>query len=58
MLLIQMVVLLTGLLMIAAPGACTRKESRGDRDAEKRTRTMGLWLFFAAVIWVVTANIR
>lgn len=58
MLLVQMVVLLTGLLMIAAPGACTRKESRGDKDAEKRTRTMGFWLFFAAVIWVITANIR
>lgn len=58
MFLIQMIMLLTGLLMIAAPGACTRKESRGDKEAEKRTRTMGVWLLLAAVIWLVTANLR
>lgn len=57
MLLIQMVMLLTGLLMIAAPGACTRKEARGNAEAEKRTKTMGIWLFLAAVIWIVTAKI-
>lgn len=54
MALIQLVMLFTGLLMTAAPGACTRKESRGDKDAEKRTRTMGIWLTFAAVIWLLT----
>lgn len=57
MLLIQMVMLLTGVLMIAAPGACTRKEARGNAEAEKRTRTMGIWLFIAALIWVITAKI-
>ena len=39
--LIQMVLLLTGLLMVAAPGACTRKDDRGKPEAEKRTRTIG-----------------
>lgn len=57
MLLIQMVMLLTGGLMIAAPEACTRKEARGNEDARKRTRAMGIWLFLAALIWIVTAKI-
>lgn len=34
--LIQMVLLLTGLLMVAAPGACTRKDDRGKPETEKR----------------------
>lgn len=55
MLLIQMIMLLTGLLMVAAPGACTRREARGNPEAEKRTRTMGVWLTLAAVIWLITA---
>lgn len=53
-----MIMLLTGLLMVAAPGACTRKEARGNPEAEKRTRTMGVWLVLAAVIWLITANLR
>lgn len=53
-----MIMFLTGLLMVAAPGACTRKEARGNPEAEKRTRTMGVWLTLAAVIWLVTANLR
>lgn len=53
--LIQMVMLLTGLLMVAAPGSCTRKELRGDMKAEKKTRTMGIWLSAAAAIWIITA---
>ncbi len=57
MLLIQTVMLLTGLLMMAAPGACTRKESRGDAQAEKKTRTMGVWLALAAIIWIVAARL-
>lgn len=57
MLLIQMVMLLTGVLMIAAPEACTRKEARGNATAEKRTRTMGIWLLIAAIMWIVTAKI-
>lgn len=56
MLLIQMIMLLTGLLMVAAPGACTRREARGNPEAEKRTRTMGVWLTLAAVIWLITAR--
>lgn len=52
--LIQMVLLLTGLLMVAAPGACTRKDDRGKPEAEKRTRTIGGWLTAAAVIWMIT----
>lgn len=46
--LIQMVLLLTGLLMVAAPGACTRKDDRGKPETEKRTRTIGGWLTAAA----------
>lgn len=52
--LIRMVLLLTGLLMVAAPRACTRKEARGDAEAEKRTRTMGGWFMAAAIIWIIT----
>ena len=54
--LIQMVLLLTGLLMVAAPGACTRKDDRG--KPEKRTRTIGGWLTAAAVIWMITEVLR
>ena len=56
--LIQMVLLLTGLLMVAAPGACTRKDDRGEPEAEKRTRTIGGWLTAAAVIWMITEVLR
>ena len=52
--LIRMVLLLTGLLMVVAPRACTRKGSRGDQAAEKKIRTMGGWLTAAAIIWLVT----
>lgn len=55
--LIQTVLLLTGLLMVAAPRSCTRKEARGNAEAEKRTRTMGGWLVAAAVIWLITERI-
>ena len=55
--LIQMVLLLTGLLMVAAPGACTRKDDRGKPEAEKRTRTIGGWLTAAAVICAALALI-
>lgn len=58
MLLIQLVMLLTGLFMAAAPGACTRRQARGDKSSEARTRTMGIWLALAAVIWIVTANLH
>ena len=54
--LIQMVLLLTGLLMVAAPGACTRKDDRGKPEAEKRT--IGGWLTAAAVIWMITEVLR
>ena len=57
MLLLQMVLLLTGIFMIAFPGAATRKDARGNIEAEKRTRTMGMWLFFAGLIWVISSNI-
>ena len=57
MLLIQTVMLLTGLLMMAVPGACTRRELRGDEQAEKKTRTMGVWLALAAIIWIVAARL-
>ena len=42
MLLIRMVLLLTGLLMTVVPGACTRKDQRGDLNAEKRIRQIGI----------------
>ena len=53
MLLIRMVLLLTGLLMTVVPGACTRKDQRGDLNAEKRIR---IWFVAAAVIWIITAK--
>ena len=40
MLLIRMVLLLTGLLMTVVPGACTRKDQRGDLNAEKSSGHM------------------
>lgn len=52
--LIRMVLLLTGLLMVVAPRSCTRKEARGNQEAEKKIRTMGGWLTAAAIIWLVT----
>lgn len=51
-----MVLLLTGLLMVIAPGACTRKDQRGDLSAEKKIRQIGIWLVAAAVIWIITAK--
>lgn len=57
MLLIQTVMLLTGLLMMAVPGACTRRQSRGDAETEKKTRTMGVWLSLASIIWIVAARL-
>ena len=45
MLLIRMVLLLTGLLMTVVPGACTRKDQRGDLNAEKRIRQIGIWSY-------------
>lgn len=57
MLLIQMIMLLTGALMIAAPRACTRKDARGNTEAEKRTHTMGVWLFLAGLIWIITSKL-
>lgn len=53
MVLIQTVLLMTGALMIAAPGALTRKTDRNNPEAVKKTKTMGKWLFVAAIIWVV-----
>ena len=57
MVLIWGVLILTAILMIASPSACTRKADRGNAEAEKKTRTLGMWLFFAAVIWMITAKI-
>lgn len=57
MVLIWAVLILTGILMLAAPSACTRKSDRGNTAAEKKTRTLGMWLFFAAVIWMITAKL-
>lgn len=57
MVLIRIVLLLTSILMLAAPAACTRKADRGNAEAEKKTRTLGMWLFFAAVIWMITAKL-
>lgn len=53
--LIQGVLLLTGALMVAAPKALTRKDDRTDEETVKKTRRMGYWVFFAGVIWVITA---
>ena len=52
-LLMQMVMLLTGMLMFAVPWACLRKEDRGNEAARKKTRTMGVWLTAAALLWFI-----
>lgn len=57
MVLIWAILILTAILMIAAPEACTRKSDRGNEQAVKKTRTLGMWLFFAAVIWMITAKL-
>lgn len=57
MLLIQLVLVLTGLLMVIAPVSCVRKELRGDKAVEKSTRRMGVWFIAAAVIWFITAKV-
>ena len=54
MLLFQIIIISTSLLMVGAPSVCTRKEDRGNKDAEKRIRTMGGWLLVAGFIWLVT----
>lgn len=55
--LLQIVMLLTGLLMIAVPRACTKKEMRGDTKAEEKTRDMGKWILIAAILWVIVEQI-
>lgn len=50
-LLLQIVMLLTGMLMFAAPWTCIRKEDRGDESMQKKTRRMGGWLVAAALLW-------
>lgn len=55
--LIQMVMLLTGLFMAALPVGCTRKDARKDKEAVKKTRTMGIWLAAAAAIWLVCSAV-
>ena len=52
MLLIRMVLLLTGLLMTVVPGACTRKDQRGDLNAEKRIRQIGIWFDYYRKIFL------
>ncbi|MBD5556213.1 MAG: permease [Roseburia sp.] len=52
-----MVMLLTGLFMAAVPVGCTRKDARKDKDAVKKTRTMGIWLAAAAAIWLICSAI-
>ena len=51
--LLPIVMLMTGLLMMAKPRVCTKKEMRGDAKAEQKTRDMGKWVFVAGIIWVV-----
>ena len=55
--LLQVVMLMTGLLMIAVPRACTKKEMRGDAKAEEKTRAMGKWILIAGIIWVIVERI-
>ena len=50
---IQAVLLLTGICMIICPRALTKMQDRGNQQALKKTKNMGYWLFFAAIIWLV-----
>ena len=55
--LIQSVLLLTGFFMVAAPKYATRKDAREDAEIVNKTRTRGIWLFAAVVIWLVTEQL-
>ena len=50
---IQVVLLLTGVCMIVCPRALTKKQDREKQDVVKKTKDMGYWLFFAAIIWFI-----
>jgi len=50
---IQAVLLLTGVCMVFFPKILTKMQDREKEDVVKRTKNLGYWVFFAAVIWVV-----
>ena len=50
---IQVVLIMTGVCMIFFPKILTKMQDRDKEDVVKRTRNLGYWVFFAAVIWVV-----
>ena len=50
---IQVVLLLTGACMIIFPQALTKMQDRDKTDKVKKTKDMGYWLFFAAIIWFI-----
>ena len=50
---IQAVLILTGACMVFFPKILTRMQDRENAEVVKRTRNLGYWLFFAAIIWVV-----
>lgn len=39
--------------MVFFPKILTKMQDRDKEDVVKRTRNLGYWVFFAAVIWVV-----
>lgn len=50
---IQAVLIMTGICMVFFPKILTKMQDRDKEDVVKRTRNLGYWVFFAAVIWVV-----
>ena len=50
---IQAVLIMTGIGMVFFPKILTKMQDRDKEDVVKRTRNLGYWVFFAAVIWVV-----
>ncbi|MBR5127408.1 MAG: permease [Roseburia sp.] len=50
---IQAVLILTGVCMVFFPKVLTKMQDREKDAVVKRTRNLGYWVFFAAIIWVV-----
>lgn len=50
---IQAVLIMTGVCMVFFPKILTKMQDREKEDVVKRTKNLGYWVFFAAVIWVV-----
>lgn len=49
---VQAVLLLTGACMVFFPRVLTKMQDRDKEEVVKRTKNLGYWVFFAAIIWI------